>query len=464
MSTRPPDARTGPHRTAPGASRARGVDVRRETKQSERAAATAVIVLAAFAVAAAIGVALPVAGLVAAAVLGLTAVLFAASSEPAMLAVLSMPLLCSVQRLGGGIDLSVSDAVLFVVFWVMAFLGPRPLSPVLRALLWLTAFYQATTLFTVLINPYAANAVEWFHAWLLTAGAIVVGWGAARRGYATAALTLIVATTAAISVAAIGAAVVLFARGDLHEVYLTWPFFMHKNVIGTLAAFSAIVMYARPPWLHWPPWTTTAMFWVLCGGMVAAQSRQAIVSVVVAVVLVALRRSSLAARSRAVLIPMFGATVMVGLAVAAQFSEANQFNSVYQRLDWYAQTTDVWKMNPWFGVGLRWWYTGLLPQEFQPPQAILEMLSSAGIVGLVGFVVMLGGFMAVMWRRLPPEYGTLAVAMVLARVVQGQLDQFWVTVQVSLPLIIVGICVGAHDHAKPPERRRDVVVVLDETT
>ncbi|MDR3068580.1 MAG: O-antigen ligase domain-containing protein, partial [Cellulomonas sp.] len=133
------------------------------------------------------------------------------------------------------------------------------------------------------------------------------------------------------------------------------------------------------------------------------------------------------------------------------------------RLDWYAQTTEVWKMNPWFGVGLRWWYTGLLSEEFQPPQAVLEMLSSAGIVGLVGFVVMLGGFMAVLWRRLPAQYGSLAVAMVLARIVQGQLDQFWVTVQVSIPLVVVGICVGAHDHANPPGRRRDVVVVLDET-
>lgn len=465
-------ARWSPGQTARRfeADGAGGQDVRHDTKQAERTAATAVIVIAAFAVAAALGVAMPVAGLVAAAVLGLTAVLFAASSEPAMLAVLAMPLLCSVQRLGGGDDgggsgLSVSDAVLFVVFWILAFLGPRPLSPVLRALLWLTAFYQATTLFTVLINPYPANAVEWFHAWLLTAGAIVVGWGAARRGYATAALTLIVLTTAAISALAVGVALYRLTQGSLEEVYLSWPFFMHKNVIGTLAAFSAIVMYARPPWLHWPRRATTLMFWLLCGGMVASQSRQAIVSVVVAVVLVALRRSSLASRSRAVLIPMFGAAVVVGLAVAAQFSEANQFNSVYQRLDWYAQTTEVWKMNPWFGVGLRWWYTGLLSEEFQPPQAILEMLSSAGIVGLVGFVVMLGGFMMLLWRRLPPEYGTLAVAMVLARVVQGQLDQFWVTVQVSIPLVVVGICIGAHDHANPPERRRrDVVVVLDKTS
>jgi len=429
-------------RTAPGA------DLRHETHRSERAAATAVIAIGAFGVAGALGVALPIAGVLAMGVVGLTVVFFAASSEPAMLAVLSMPLLCSVQRLGGdALELSVGDAVLFVVFMVMAFLGPRPLSPALRAVLWLTVFYQVTTIFTVLVHPYPANAVEWTHAWLLTAGAIIVGWSAGRRGYGSAALTLLVLTAAAISLLAVGVALARLSQGVLEEVYLEWPFPMHKNVIGTLAAFSAIVVYARPPWLGWPKWATTPMFVLLCAGMLAAQSRQAIFSVVVAVVLIALRGSSMAARSRAVLIPMFAAVVAAGLTVAAQFSEANQFNSVYQRLDWYAQSTEVWKMNPWFGMGLRWWYTGLLPEEFQPPQAVLEMLSSAGIVGLFGFVVMFGGFMFVLWRRLPPQYGTLAVAMVLSRVVQGQLDQFWITVQVSVPLVIMGICIGAYDHA-----------------
>jgi len=436
----------------------------RQVKRTERVVATAIIAIGAFAVTGALGVALPVAGIVAGAMIGLTVVFFTASSEPALIAVLSMPLLCLVQRLGGPIDLSVGDAALFVVFLVMAFLGPRPMSPILRAIIWLTVIYQATTVFTVIIHPYPANFVEWLHAWLLVAGAILVGWAAARRGYAPAALTLLILTAAAISLLSIGVAAGRFVTaGTLEEVYLYWPFFMHKNVIGTLAAFSAVVVYARPPWLRWPNWATTLMFIVMCGGMITSQSRQALISVVVAVVFIVLRSSSMSARSRAVLLPMFAAVVVAGLTVAAQFSEANKFNSVYQRLDWYAQSTDVWQMNPWFGMGLRWWYTGILAEEFQPPQAILEQLSSTGIVGLIGFVIMFGGFMMILWRRLPPEYGTLAVAMVLTRMVQGQLDQFWLTVQVSVPLIIVGICIGAYDHAAPDPGHKDnvAVVVLD---
>jgi O-antigen ligase len=175
---------------------------------------------------------------------------------------------------------------------------------------------------------------------------------------------------------------------------------------------------------------------------------------VVAVVLIALRTSSMARRSRAVVIPVFAAVVAVVLAVVAQFAEGNAHNSVYQRLEWYADSTEVWKNNPWFGAGLRWWYTGLLREEFQPPQAELEVLSTAGVVGLIGFVIMLVGIMWVLWYRLPPEYGTLAVAVVLARVVQGQLDLFWIALVVSLPFLIAGVCVGAHDHAEREKTQR----------
>jgi len=433
--------------------------VEQARRRTEVAASMVVVVIGSLALIAALGVVLPVAGVVAATVLGLAAVLVAARSEPVALAVWSMPLLLSVQRLGGeDASLSMSDALLFVLFWVVALLGPRPLSPVLRSLMWLTVVYQAATILTVLVNPYPSNLIEWFHTWLLTAAAILVGWAAGVRGYATKALTLLILTTAAISVLTLAAVAQMVAQGGLGavvEVYLDWPWAMHKNVIGTLLAFTAIVVYARPPWLHWPRWATTPMFWLLSAGMAASQSRQAIISVVVAVVLIALRQSSMARRSKAIVVPVFAAMVGVMLMVVAQFSEANAFNSVYQRMDWYAQSTDVWLMNPWFGMGNRWWYTGLLNEEFQPPQAILEVLSTTGIFGMIGFVIMLGGFMVVLWYRLPPEYGTLAVAVVLARVVQGQLDQFWVTVQVSMPLLIAGICVGAYDWAARSARPSD---------
>ena len=48
----------------------------------------------------------------------------------------------------------------------------------------------------------------------------------------------------------------------------------------------------------------------------------------------------------------------------------------------------------------------------------------------------------VLWR-IDPRYGTLAFAVPLSRLVQGQFDLFWTSVQTSIPFVIAGICLGA---------------------
>ena len=75
------------------------------------------------------------------------------------------------------------------------------------------------------------------------------------------------------------------------------------------------------------------------------------------------------------------------------------------------------------------------------------MLASAGVVGLIGFLVMWIGVLVVLWR-VDPRFGTLAVAILLCRLVQSQFDLFWVAVQVSVPFVVAGICLGAMDHER----------------
>ena len=117
-------------------------------------------------------------------------------ADPTIIPLLSIPLLLVVVRVGaGGADLSLSDVVLFVAFWPAVVLGERPYSPPMRALLWLTVVYQAATLFTVVANPYTANLIEWFHAWFLTGGALIVGWALGRAGRGGPALSLFVLAT-----------------------------------------------------------------------------------------------------------------------------------------------------------------------------------------------------------------------------------------------------------------------------
>ncbi|WP_404443980.1 hypothetical protein LG315_10930 [Microbacterium marinum] len=115
-------------------------------------------------------------------------------SVPMTIPLLAMPALFVVQRVGiGGTDLSASDVLLAAAFGTALLLGRRPYSAPMRRLLWLNLIYQFASLFTVIVNPYPQNTVEWFHAWLLVSGALVVGWALGRAGYAHAAFTLILA-------------------------------------------------------------------------------------------------------------------------------------------------------------------------------------------------------------------------------------------------------------------------------
>lgn len=365
-------------------------------------------------------------------------------AEPMTIPLLGMPLLVIVERVGGdSVNLTISDLTLFVAFWVAVALGRRPFSPPLRALLWLTCAYQAATLFTVVANPYLANAVEWLHTWMLVAGALVMGWAVGRSGHGRLGLTLLLVPCVLIAVLTIVQWVSQLLVGNTGPVYLGWPYGMHKNFVGCILAMASLILYANPPWVGWRRGLAIPAF-VLCTlGVVASQARQALVGLAIVLAIVVLRRVRGRRHSRLVIL---GGIVAIGYAVSAaadQLTSDNQLNSAHQRISWYRDALDVWETSPWFGVGLRWWTTGRTEFEFQPPNAEIEVLSSAGIVGLLGFVVLMGGALVVLWR-VDPRFGTLAFAIVLMRLVQGQLDLYWVAVQVSVPFVVAGLCLGAH--------------------
>jgi hypothetical protein len=120
---------------------------------------------------------------------------------------------------------------------------------------------------------------------------------------------------------------------------------------------------------------------------------------------------------------------------------------VFQRLNWFQDSIDIWLNDPIFGVGLRWWYTDRFPTKFQPPNAELEVLTTTGVIGLLAFLAVAVGTLIVLWR-LDPVYGTLGTVVVLSRFVQSQFDLFWTAVQVSIPFVIAGICIGAAARAQ----------------
>jgi len=363
-------------------------------------------------------------------------------ADPTVIPLLSVPLLLLVVRVSvGGVELSVSDVVLFVAFWPAVVLGQRPYSPPMRALLWLTIAYQVATLFTVVANPYTANAVEWFHAWFLTGGALVVGWALGRAGRGGVALSLLLMASCIIAVATIAQGMANLG-GGFQPVYPRFPFPMHKNFAGTLLAFAALVAYIHPSWMRWPRFVALAAFGLCTVGVLMTQSRQAIVGLAIAIAVAVLREDSTRRRSKLLVLAGVGGLAFVATAVRDQVASGNQFNSVFQRINWLQDSVGIWLTDPVFGVGLRWWYTDRFEAPFQPPNAELEVLTSAGVLGVLCFLLLMIGAIVVLWK-LPPVYGTLGAAIVLSRFVQGQFDLFWTAVQVSVPFVVAGICVGA---------------------
>lgn len=362
-------------------------------------------------------------------------------SEPMAIPLIAMPALFVVQRVGlGDTDLSASDVALAAAFGTAVLLAHRPYSAPLRQLLWLNLVYQATTLFTVIVNPYTANTIEWVHAWLLISGALIVGWALGRAGKAQAAFVLMLTAACVMAVGTVITAVFQFAQGDFGEVYPAWPLPMHKNAAGTLMAFVALIAHVHPDWAGLRLVWLRPIFWLLVISIVLTQSRQAIIGLVVAIIVLSMRRGA-TRRARAAAWLVIPAVWLVVVTVIEQIESQNRFNSFFQRVDWLREVYALWKQSPLFGHGLRYWYTDT-SAAFQPPQAEVEIAASAGVVGLLGFLLMWVGVLVVLWR-VDPRFGSLAFAVVLCRIVQSQFDLFWVAGQASVPFVIAGICIGA---------------------
>ncbi len=259
------------------------------------------------------------------------------------------------------------------------FMARRPFAPGLRAVLWASVFYQFTTLVTVVNNPYAANAVEWAHAWMLVAGGLLVGWAVGANGYGRTGVRLLFFTIGLLALITVVEGLIQFAEGDLTPVYPSFPFPMHKNFAGTLCGLGAAMVYARPRWAGLSRPTTIILMTLMIGAMLFTQSRQAVVGLVGAVFVLVLRSNTDRKRSKLTLLLLVPIVVVVTNLVQDQLKSDNQFNSALQRLTWFQDSLTVWSTDPWFGVGLRWWYTDRFPFQFQPPNAEIEVLTSAGV-------------------------------------------------------------------------------------
>ncbi|MFV0462186.1 MAG: O-antigen ligase family protein [Nostocoides sp.] len=388
----------------------------------------------------------PVVGLAAAGVvlaIGLTV------AEPAIIPVLAMPASLVVARIGvGGTDLSVADLALFAATWPAVFLGGRPFSLGVRRILWAVAAYEAVTFLSVLATPTHVGAIEWVHQLFLLAGSLLVGWTVGRRGLARVGFTLMILAAVVIATLAIITAARAYSTGLFAPAYVRWPYPMHKNAIGTSLGVIAAALYTRPHWLRWPRWLYGAVTGYLVLGVVVAQSRQAIVGFLVAALVIVWRDPRRRRQRGWITLAAAGGLALVFTLVKDQVDSGNQHNSVYQRLDWFAQSLEMARTGLWFGHGNRWWYTSAFDITFQPPNAEIEVLTTTGILGLIAFLGVMLTILLELWR-LPAGIGMFGFVAVASRLVQAQFDIFWLTVESSIPFILAGLALGVQEFERP---------------
>jgi O-antigen ligase len=193
---------------------------------------------------------------------------------------------------------------------------------------------------------------------------------------------------------------------------------------------------------------------VLTGlGVLAFQSRGAIIALV-AGVLVTMARSPVIRRRTAPAL-----VILVPLALFAFFSLDSQLerqqetgtSSITERDRYRDLAIDAWHASPMVGQGMRFFTSGRYALDSDPHNIIVASLSETGVVGLVALLGLLAFTLRVTWR-LGSGLALAATAAVVARFTHGLFDVYWVAGTQLLPWILVGMALTDRSERDPSTR------------
>lgn len=364
------------------------------------------------------------------------------AANAARVAVLAMVGVWLIPRLPGNISVTDVLVALAAVAALAAGVG-RTLDARARIVLRAFALYLVALLLTLSFNQTLRADLEWFHRIALVAGAILVGAWLVRTGLHHRALQLLLAVTAAISVIAL-------VDTTSHGFAPAQPLDYQKNFIGSLTATVLLVLVAAHREFELPRRILVLASLFVAGGLVASQSRGAIVAVVAGLLIWFFRTPSKSSRSlrRIALIIAICLGVFAGISIRNELHQRT-YNSFTQRTQVEQATRQLWKAHPFTGVGLRFFKTPRYA-GYQPPNNVVdEVLAEAGVIGLAGFVAFVVGSL---WglARLRGALATAALCVVAARFIHGLFDIYWTGGTTTLPWIIAGMALAAATPLRSP--------------
>ncbi|MCL6092209.1 MAG: O-antigen ligase family protein [Actinobacteria bacterium] len=362
-------------------------------------------------------------------------------ADPLLIPVAVFPDPLLLQRAGGGAGAGLALCDLAVVAGAaVAITKIRwEAAPTLRKALLLIAVFEAILLLTVIANPNKHDALEWAHRIEMLGGTLLVGWVVAASGRARQAVSLLVAGSVVLALVTLEHAVTLHFHPAQFGVY-------QKNFIGSTMWMAIVVAHLNPSWLDLPKRLARAAKYVCGLALLASQSKQAIIALVVVLLYVVLRQPNVRRRSKLLLGALVPMAIVGYLLITREVANlaVNPNNSLGARLTSFSADFHIWASSPIFGQGMRWFYLPQFSSYIQPPNIFMESLVAGGVVGVIALTLLLGGSSRIL-LSMPHDIGTIALVLILGRVIESMFDIYWTSGGSLLPWLVAGLALGTWD-------------------
>jgi hypothetical protein len=375
---------------------------------------------------------------------GLVLVIGVLIADPLLLVVIALPGTLLIQRVGGSsTNLSAADLLVFIGALISLVYVNWSEAPHLRQFMRGIVWFQAVLILVLIAHPYRYNIVEWFHRWSYLGGSVIVGWVIATNGRTRQAFRLFLAGSSVVALIAMEHAV------SSHFMPAQWGVYQ-KNGIGAIMLIAILIAQINPPWAGLGRLEARVNKYLCIGGLLASQSRQSVILLILALAVAYFLNPELRGRSKLLVLGAIPLVVVLYYSFSINARNNPKFNSVSVRVDQIGAAIHVWHLSPVLGEGMRFYNLPQFITVTAPPNVFVDNLASTGVIGSLAFLFMLFVTMRAM-TRLPYALGTLGLVVLLSHYIDGLFDIFWIGASSIAPFIVAGISLGMADM----ERRGD---------